>query len=248
MNNYMKKIIFTILVLTLSTCFLPLQETWAQGLSFHKTSNSNSKSKPSSPDYVALLFYKMTAQIPDFDTWARQSSVYKKASVFNRMMILEKEIKKMQEGYNRLSLQEPLVIEMPVRLSGYSHANQGFFIENFRTDTFFPVTYSNQSYAIVPEGIIDKQWLKVATENEARIIEMAAREDLGRLLMLTLFLSPEYADKKTPISLDGRDYWLILTNVKKMFLTSLKSDTLLWQSDSIKIKDEKSQKLLNLYR
>ena len=241
-----KRICFTLLVLALSACFLPIRGTWAQGLSFYETPKA--KSTPSSPDYVALLFYKMTAQIPDFDTWARQSPAYKKASVFNRMMILEKEIKNMQEGYNRLSLHQPLIVEMPVRLSGYSHANNGFFIENFRTDTFFPITYSNQSYAIVPEGIIDKQWIKVATENEARIIETAARSDVGRLLMLTLFLSPEYADKRTPISLDGRDYWLILTNIKKMILTPLKSNTLLWQSDSVNFRDEKSQKLLDLYR
>ena len=241
-----KRIYFVVLVLALSTCFLPSQRTWAQSHLLYE--EQNSESKPSSPEYVALLFYKMTAQIPDFDTWARQSPVYKEASIFNRMMVLEKKIKDMQEGYNHLSLHQPLIVEMPVRLSGYSHANGGFFIENFKTDTFFPITYRNQSYAIVPEGIMDKQWIKVGTENEAKIIEMAARKDIGRFLMLTLFLSPEYADKTTPISLNGRDYWLILTNVKKMFLTPLKSDTLLWQSDSVNFRDEKSQKLLDLYR
>jgi len=251
MIDDMKKIIyFAIFVLALSACFLLPQGVLAQSSHLYETQNEtqSSKSKLSSPDYIALLFYKMTAQIPDFDSWARQTPEYKEASIFAKMMILEKKIREMKDGYNRLSTMEYLIVEIPVRLSEYSVSNHGFFIENFRTDTFFPITYGDQSYAIVPEGIVDRQWLKVSTTEIARNIEAAARNDEGRILMMTLFLSPEYADKVTPVSLDGRDYWLILTNVKKMILTSLKTDTLLWQSKGISIMNGKSQQLLNLYQ
>ncbi|MFH1157459.1 MAG: hypothetical protein V1721_01020 [Pseudomonadota bacterium] len=243
----MKKTIrFAVFVLALSACSLPMQGAWAQDVSLYETQSL--KQEPSQPDYVALLFYKMTAQIPDFDSWARQTPAYKEATVFTRMMVLEQKIREMKDGYNRLSLLEPLIVEIPVRLSEYSTIGNGFFIENFKTDTFFPVTHNDRSYAIIPEGIVDKQWLKVSTTEAARTIEAAARSDEGRLLMMTLFLSPVYADKKTPVSLDGREYWLILTDVKKMILTPLKTDTLLWQSDSASFRDEKSQKLLDLYR
>ena len=243
----MKKIVrLAILVLALSTCFLPSQRAWAQGSSLYETQSL--KQELSSPYYIALLFYKMTAQIPDFDAWARQTPEYKNASIFTRMIILEQKIKEMKNDYNSLSVREYLIVEIPVRMSEYSVSNNGFFIENFSTDTFFPVTYNDKSYAIVPEGIVDKQWLKVSTIAAAKTIDDAAKSDKGRLLMLTLFLSPEYADKITPVSLDGRDYWLILTNVKKMRLTPLKTNTLLWQSGSIGFKDKKSQKLLDLYQ
>lgn len=247
MISDMKKTVrFAIFVLALSACCLSPRETLAQGSYLYETQSSKPELSP--PDYVALLFYKMTAQIPDFDSWARQTPEYKNASVFAKMMILEKKIREMKDGYNRLSTVESLIVEMPVRLSEYSVSNHGFFIENFRTDTFFPITYDDQSYAIVPEGIVDKQWLKVSTSEIARNIEAAARNDKERILMMTLFLSPEYADKITPVSLDGRDYWLILTNVKKMILTPLKTDTLLWQSKSVDFKGERSRRLLNLYR
>ena len=154
----------------------------------------------------------------------------------------------MRRVFGLLTLQEPIVIETPVVLSAYSTAHKGFFVENFKPQTFFPARYNGQSYAVVPQDIMDKQWLSVQDPAIADAIDKAAARSEGRELLMTVFLLPGYADKSAPATLDDEDYWLIAAHVKKMMLYPKDGTTLLWQSDDASFKDQKHQELLKLYQ
>lgn len=206
------------------------------------------KPEPTAPSHVAMLFYKLTAQMPDLDSWARQTQAYKNASNFDQPAVLKEQTKRLMEDFSLQTFQEPVVVEIPVQLSKYNAVNQGFFIEDFKADTFFPVRFDSQAYAIVPQGIVDRQWLEISDKNTAKAIEAAAGSNGNRLVRMTLLLTPQYADKDEPLAVDGEKYWLIAASIKKMMIYPGNEDTLLWESEDAATKAGKSLDLLNLYQ
>lgn len=202
----------------------------------------NLKPEPSSPAHIAMTFYKLTRQIPDFDAWVRASQIYNTAADVDKPATLHRERQELNNRFSLLTLQEPLVVETPVTLSAYNAAAQGFFVENFKDDTFFPAHHLDHGYAIVPQGIIDRQFLKVEDPALASTIE-AARD---RALTMVLLLSPKYADNTAPASLDGKNHWLISAGIEKMTLYISDLPVPLWQSQVPGAADVKFQELLNL--
>ena len=246
----MKKIFFLpVLAFLWEACFLPLP-VLAQELQAPLPSlGVVEQTKPplTSPLTVALVYYKLTARAPDFDSWVKQQDAYRNASSFDQPAVMANMVQKLKDAYNLLLLTDPLIVETQALLSPYDAKNQGFFIQNFKPSTFFPATYAGQSYAIVPQDIMDKQWLKVDDPEVVAAIEKAAAGN-GRLLTLILFLIPRYADAKSPAFIDGENYWLMAADVKKMMLYQPGSNTMLWQSTAPGLSDKTRQNLLNLYQ
>lgn len=200
------------------------------------------------PDYIAMTFFKLAGQPPDFAAWTQNAPALKNATSFNRDVIQQEAIKRLKESFSLLSTRDPIVMETDVKLSAYDMKNRGFFIQNFKISTFFPAHYLDRSYAVVPQGLVDKQWMSVEDPSVAATIESAARAS-GRLLKMTVFLIPKYVDAKTPTSIGGEAYWPIVASVQKMVLYAPSSNMILWQSlNGGAIVNETHQGILNLYK
>jgi hypothetical protein len=202
----------------------------------------------SDPSYVAMTFYRLSGQMPDFASWARMGEPYKHASDFDKPMVEEQEAKSLKDQYSLFSIQEPLVIETPVKISAYDPVNQGFFIDNFRKDTFFPIPYDNRSYAIVIPDLLDKQYLKVTDVALAKMIDDAALAAKDRTLVMAMILTPTDADGTGAVTMDGKEYWAISADIKKMLLYGTgDSKAALWQTeDPPMLNDEKSRAVMKL--
>jgi hypothetical protein len=241
----MKRILSTLfLVLTLGLGFL----TTARAQELPVYASPETKIALTPPEDVAMVFYKLSRKEPDLESWARQTEAYKAAAAFDQSVVLEQEVQKLREAYNLLALQEPLVVATPVKISAYSKSGRGFFVENFRTDTFFPFFFGGAGYAVVPQSIMDKQWLKVEDANTVAAIEAAAKESPDHMLRMVLQLSPVSADAASSVNIDGADYWLIAASVKKMTLYPMGDGQVLWQSDDAGVNNTQRQDLLNLYQ
>lgn len=244
-NSAMKNsVFFAILALMAGVFFTAQQVAVADNLSAYGSAVPQ-KPKLTPPVYTAMLFYKLAQRVPDFGSWARRTKEYQSAEPAGKLAALAAQETTLKNVYNLLTLQEPLTVEIPVTLSAYSYANGGFFVENFKSSTFFPVRYEDQSFAIVPLGIMDRQWMKVTDEDAVRAIQSASNNKDAPLTML-LTLTPKYADSSTPAKLEGNDYWLISTDIKKMALYAGDSATPLWESEDPRIDAAKRQELLNL--
>lgn len=204
------------------------------------------KPEPTAPSYIYMIFSKLAGSDPDYEAIARNTQVYQDAIVSERPAVLDNLVLDLKSTYSLLTLQEAFIMEVPVALSPYSAVNKGFFIQNFREDTFFPVAYNDQSYAIIPQGIMDKQWLMVPDPEQGRAIENAARNSAGKPLTMQLMLIPKYADKSAPVVLAEQNYWLIGAEIKSMSLYAPDSPTPLWQSDNTRVDNVKRQELLDL--
>lgn len=247
----MKKIILTGIFLC-CVCLMPLTRVIAQDDIGNASAVSqipkDTKPAATSPYTIALAFYKLSRQAPDFDSWVKQKDSYKNANHFDQPGMLTDMEQKMKDDYNALALTEPLVVETQVTLAPYDAKNQGFFVESFKSSTFFPSQYAGQSYAIVPQDITDKQWLKVDDTDTAKAIETAASSN-NHVLSMVLMLVPKYADPSAAATIDDESYWPIVAEVKKMMLyppdNSPDRDNMLWQSGTA-ANDKDYQRIINL--
>lgn len=205
------------------------------------------KPEVSTPGYVAMAFYKLSGGTPDFRAWAESSKAYNEASSFDKDMVREKQMADIENIFSLFTLDEPLVVSMPVKLSEYSFSNKGFFIESLKEDLFFPVNYVGSDFALVPENIMDHQWMR-AGDKQAKDIERAAKNRPERTLDMYFHLVPKFADRKAPLNIEGVDRWLLLGEVRKMTLVVPVSDKVLWSSQDANFEETKDNELLDLYQ
>jgi hypothetical protein len=244
MDSRLKKTIFA-LVLAIACCLAALpaaaQDMATPDLTAATADSATSpasalaggqdKPAPTTPETVALLFYKLTRQAPDLEAWVKEKDSYKNASAFDQPGMMKDMVDHYKEKYNLLVTSDPIIVETPVTLAPYDSKNGGFFVESFKSSTFYPVRFNGQAYAIVPQGILDKQWLKMDDTTVANTIEASAISS-NHVLTMFLYLTPKFADNLSPAMIDDEKFWPISVEVRKMALYALNSDTLLWHSDT----------------
>lgn len=199
-----------------------------------------------SPGYISLLYYRMTGQLPDFERWAESSDDYIQASEFDKMMVRDEKANELKKIFSLLTVTEPVVMEKTVKLSQYSRTNEGFFIEGLKPDMFFSFSFMDKSYAVIPIGIMDKQWIKVRDPEKAAAIANAVDMRDGAVNMV-LHVVPQTADKTAPMSLDGRDHWLIAAEIKDLALYQVGTGKLLWQNMEGPVDAQTHQELMGLF-
>ncbi len=243
----MKKIIrIMILVLCCGVCGLPSSRARAQddsGISM----GIQVMNEPMVTDgaTVAMVFGRLTGQEPDFSSWVEQMPEYQNATPFEQSSIETNKIHDLRNTYYTLDITAPLIVKTQVKLTPYDTTNHGFFVSNFTRFTFFPVQYEGKFYAIVPQGIMDKQFLATSDATVVGAIEQALANTKDDILPMMLYLKPVTASLH-PVSIGGKQYWPIAADVGKMMLFTSDDQTLLWKSDADK--DKTNQNLLNLYQ
>ena len=199
-----------------------------------------------SPAYVALLFHRLSGTAPNFEAWAVASDEYEAASPFDKMLVRDEKIKKLKDVFGLLAPQEAIVVEKRVKLSQYSRANQGFFIESLTPDLFFAFHFMGENYALVPNAIMDKQWVKVENPEQAKRIEQEAHANDGHV-NLVLYLVVTSIDREKPMDIDGENFWLMAADVKQMSLHDRFSQRrLLWASGDTVVNKQIHNELLEL--
>lgn len=218
---------------------------WAQAATPFSTASPEKNAGPTSPDYIAMVFNKLTGQTPDFTGWALKSKAYTEAGKFEKQNALKKQSDDYKRAFSLLTLQEPITVEAEVKLSAYSQVNQGYFIESFKEDTYFATPFAGEIYAIVPIRIMDHQWLKVDAAT-AKTIDISRRVSNDNVL-LSISLLPTFADKSSPANLNGQKQWLLSAEIKDMAMYPLTGGPAFWRSKDEANRDAKHQELLNLY-
>lgn len=197
---------------------------------------------------IAMLFYKMTGQTPDFQQWAMASESYEKASRFDKDLALGEKIKELRGLFTGVDPKEAIIIQTPAVLSEYSIKNKGFLVENFSDEAFYTYTFMGKRYAVVPQGEMEHQWISIDDPETVEKIKTASRRTADPPVLL-LYIEPTFADGKAPLHIGGVDYWLIAGKLRNIGLyTSRTDDALLWALQESKNISERQQELLQLYK
>ena len=193
---------------------------------------------------VAMLFHKITGQLPDFSDWAAQSVPYKNADPTEKNMVLSQVMDKLKTKFALMGYDEPIHIESYVTLRQFRPEANGFFVNEFKSDTYFTYNFNNEYYAVIPTDIMDYEFIKLPPEKMAEIAEHITPKNQ---LFMRLSLTPINGDAKERTRLNnGFENWLLASRVMDIELWSPKDKTLLWRSNEDFYRQK--NKLLNLYR
>lgn len=203
--------------------------------------------KPTAPGQVALFYYKLAGQQPDFTLWARESDAYLKANAFDKELVAREKASEASRAYQLVTFDDPIVVAVPIKLSTYSRAQQGFFVENFRPDTFYSYHFIDRDYALVPIDLMDYKWLSV--ESPAQMKRIADTIAISQnTAMLYMQITPNFADKDKPMHIGDKDYWLMSGKIKRLQVYDSHGKKLLWESYGKGEMDTNQKELLDLYK
>jgi len=234
-----KKVLFIASILICSLAHSPAD-------AFDDYKNESAKPAITSARNIAMIFHKLSGEMPDFYKIAKDSTEYKNAEPMQKASVLNSQVDELKSIYNLISLQEPIVVEVPVKLSKYSYSNKGFFVENFKERTFFSKKHGTTNYAMIPGGLMDKQWLSVENEKLALQIEEVNKKYRQSPLTMMLYLAPTYSDSSKQTKIGKKDYWLIATDVKDVSLYLPKASFPIWESINLKTDDSNNKRLQEL--
>lgn len=212
-----------------------------------QTATSARAPAETSPGYVALLFYRLTGQQPDFDAWAMASDDYSRANGFDKDLVRREKAAEVTRAYHLITYDDPVVVQRPVLLSSYSRSKRGFFVQSFRPDTFFGFDFLGRDYALVPIDLMDFQWVSLETEEDMRRIDAHLRQHEGKAIAY-ISVVPVSADRERPMPLDGRDYWLLSGRIKRLQLFDATGQHLLWEGVGKEESARHRQQVMDLYR
>jgi hypothetical protein len=171
------------------------------------------KPPATAPINIAMIYYKYSAQAPDFSVWAALSDEYKNAPDFDKQNILRMKADALAQNFGLLVPNEQIIIDQPVELSEYSFESKGYLLENVRDDMFFTVSYGGENFALVPKNILDFQWLAAEEPQAKALDDLRAQGAGGREVSMTFVLKTLHASK-APLDIDGKPYRVLAVEVQ----------------------------------
>lgn len=193
--------------------------------------------------YIAMLYQKLIGQKPDFDGWVEQSPAFQNAALHERAEMMIRKTRAMKDVYDLLTPREPIVVEIPATISGYSEQQRGFMVTSFNEMTYFNYVYMGENYAVIPNQISQYLWMKAPPA----LAEPIMREtNNGQNVKLLLTLVPVSADPK-PLPLRGKKYKLVMTDISAIEIWTKDGTKTVWDSQ-FNNPASSQNKLLNLYQ
>lgn len=201
---------------------------------------------------IATIYHKITGEPVPFDQWARLSpQCLAEKTQTGRVTCQENREQELRQNYQLLTTTESVPVPfVPAVFSAYSNDNGGYVIKNFTEETYMPFSYAGRNYAVIPQGLMDLQFLPV-TGPAQKDVENALRGAQRKAVVL-LYIQPTYADRNAqPVELDGKKYTLIsgkVTNIAIYKCRKTQPCTLLWEKGSDASRNAERQDLMNLKR
>lgn len=201
---------------------------------------------------VATIYHKLTGQLPDFDTWARLSpQCQAEKTQTGRIDCQENKRAELKDKFQLQTVTESIPVPfVPAIFSAYSRENNGYVIKNFTDETYLPFSYAGRNYAIIPQGLMDRQFLPI-TGPAQKDVETALRGAQRKAVVL-LYIQPTFASKDAPaVELDGKQYTLIsgkVTNIGVYKCRKNQPCTLLWEEGTTGDREAERENLMNLKR
>lgn len=190
------------------------------------TLHAQQKTEATKPLHLAMLYMKLSRQIPDFRDWIEKSPAYLQADHMARADMMLNNLPDMTKTYKLLTPREPIVLEAQTTLGAYQPLRQRFFAPMLNSETFFNYVYLGQNYALVPQGIEAYQWLYMP----AHIADALAREtDPERNVNIRLYMTPLTAHKK-PVYIGRQPFYPMMATVRALEIWSQDGQRMIWDS------------------
>lgn len=195
---------------------------------------------------VAMLYGRLAGKVPDFDDWAQQLQLN---APTDDMTYVPETARSLRTEFDLIGSGDPITVVTPIQLSPYSQANGGYIVDGFKDDTYFSFKFLKSHYAVIAQGLGDRQWM-AADEQQMSLIERAKAEREDGIVLAVIILRPRSADPLGTLALDNIDHYLVSATIDKIQIYAPTSGMPVWESNEERPKDvtETDPELLNLYQ
>lgn len=199
---------------------------------------------------VAMLFYKMTGQTPDFVMWAKKTPAYRNAREIHKQDVLKNKSLELELKFNKLEPEEQIIristlIPTDVDYKVKDPERRGIYIDwPFEEVPYFPYVYDGLNIAVIADGLENYKFIKL-DEPAAKFV--AAHKSPGHDTRVVIELLPVAADGEKPLSLDNHRQWPILGKIARLELLN-RDNVPLWQYKADWYWTDEGSRLLKLYK
>lgn len=184
----------------------------------------------STPEDVALAFYKTAGERPAFDKWIKFNSVYITAPLTRREDVYAQEIDRLSKKWDSLDLEKDyLTVRTAVRarLLDIPEGKKQIeiLIPGGKVD-YFPYVFMEENFAVLPDELTP-HLTPVLSDQEKTFVEQHLGP-MSRKFFLTVELKPLKADTSGTQVIDGQPQWLLSARLASLALWS-PSGFLLWE-------------------
>lgn len=199
----------------------------------------------SSAMYTAFLWHKLAGVAPAFDKMAEQSAAYRKAAPEKKPQVLQQRAQELASFNELVDPAQPLIVTYQTKISPYEPRFKRIRALDIEKDTFFSYVYSGTHYAIVPRDIMNFYELRMESATAKEIIQSL---ESPRTMNMVFTLIPRMADKK-PLTIDGKNHYLLMADIEKMEIWTQDGKMLVWQKKQLQENSApQEQNLMQLYQ
>lgn len=188
----------------------------------------------STPEEVAIAFFKTDGITPNFEFWARNSDTFKRTAPTRVAKYVEGEKRRLSDIWHNYNPEEDFIVvktRVDLNISARTPKDQPQeywlniqFIEG--DPSYFPIIYQNYKFALIPQKMetLLRQSLK---REQFDVLHQSLGATQG-YADLYVQLKPVRAHTNQPFIVDGEERWMLLCDVIGMEIKREKSEDAIW--------------------
>jgi hypothetical protein len=202
--------------------------------------------KKTNPEVVIFTQYKLSKNLPNIDEFAKLSPRVAKAQEIDKSAVTIAEYNRMSNRYNMMDVNQPIVVHTTLELDEYSSLQDLIVFDELNEKTYFNFPVYKENIAVIPKNVARFNSIKISKSAAEKMFKAVGN---SRDIIAEFVLIPEYADRKTPFTMNNVDYWLMLGKIAELRLWSSDKENpkLVWFYRSPTYKPEDNKALDTLF-
>lgn len=198
------------------------------------------------PEQIGMAFLKLSDLQPDFTKWAALTPKSQSVPEYDRDIVALQELSRLQNEYENLDIEEPLVIRTLVEMRNFSAAQEILFLNEIGPRTYFKFNAYDLPIVILPRGLAQFSKLKLPPREADFVFERQRGRDNA---ILELAVVPERVVTERTVTLNNGDFYPIVARIAQFSLWTHEEDsTMMWTYRAPWFEGKNQDRdLLNLY-
>lgn len=208
----------------------------------------------STPEQVAIAFFKTDGLTPNFEQWARNNDSFKRVAPTRVAKYIDGEKQRFSKIWHNYNPEEDfIVVKTRVDLNISARTPKDMpqeywlniqFIEG--DASYFPIVFQDYNFAIIPQKM-ETLLLQPLRREQYDILHQQLGAATQGYADLYVQLKPARAHTNQPFVIDGQERWVLLCDVIGMEIKREKSDDAIWNYSADWYVSPVQEELQNLY-
>lgn len=209
----------------------------------------------STPEEVAIAFFKTGETNPDFDLWAKGSKDYHNQPPTRAAEYLYKEKQRLMREWQKFKVEENVLMletSTAVELKAIQNDDGEYHYWMYmapadNATTYFPYKFQEYKIAVIPQKF-ESLMMQPLTKEQYLMMRQDFEDAAGGRARMRIGLKPVKSYMQQPYVIDNNEQWVLLTDVVTLGLISQRTGTPFWYYTADWYVSPKTQELQDLYK